>query len=63
VIITCGRCRLPLESMGGTMDTTGQVTSYSVKPCHVCIGDAAERGFENGQKSERELRDAIERDR
>lgn len=45
------------------MDTTGEVKSYSVRPCDVCIGDAEQRGFENGEKSERELRDAIERER
>jgi hypothetical protein len=59
VKITCNRCGSTLENAGGVADTTGRIGSLFVKPCHVCMGDAAQRGFEHGQKVEREHLDAI----
>jgi hypothetical protein len=47
--------------MGGLIDTTGEVKSYSVRPCDVCIGDAELRGFENGEKFGLGLLDEDER--
>jgi hypothetical protein len=57
--IVCNRCGSTLTQMGGSVDTEGTIHSYTVLPCHTCIGDAEKRGFGSGQKARCENLDVV----